>query len=189
MAHMLLHSHVSPELLSRPTHFKLIEDQAHLFAVAFLLPLASFGDDFFAANLDTLVALKPKWKVSVASMIMRARRAEFIDESTARRLWINLSRRGWRRREPFDDSMEVETPRICRRSFELMLENGQTAQDITGRLSLPVGDVESLAGLDRGQLSNFAPVALRDAPHYESSDHPSAQIIQMRKKSILNASD
>jgi Zn-dependent peptidase ImmA (M78 family) len=82
---------------------------------AFLLPLAPFGEDFFAVNLDTLVTLKPKWKVSVAMMVARAQRAGFISEDTARWLWINYSRHGWKRKEPYDDSMEPEARRSLKR--------------------------------------------------------------------------
>jgi hypothetical protein len=119
-------------------------------------------------NLDTLVALKPKWKVSVAMMITRAHRAGFISDDAARRLWINYSRRGWKRSEPYDDSMEAEGPRVLRRSFELILENGaQTPDDVVARLALPLSDVEALCGIPPGYLYSFAPVVLRKLPHRE----------------------
>ena len=170
LGHVVLHAHVRPELLVRAEHFKRIEEQAHRFAGAFLLPLEPFAEDFFSADLDTLVAIKPKWKVSIAMMITRASRAGLIDDSTARRLWINSSRRGWRREEPYDDVMEVEEPRLLRRSFELILQNGtQTAEDVVARLALSLPDVESLAGLTRGFLSDFAPVTLRDLPRADTT--------------------
>ncbi len=163
LGHAILHAHVPPELLTRAERYKRIEEQAHLFAAAFLLPLEPFGDDFFAANLDTLVALKPKWKASIAMMITRAHRAGFITEDTARRLWINLSRRGWKRNEPYDDTLEPEEPRLLRRAFELVLESGaQTPDDIVAKLALSLSDVEALSGLPKGYLASFAPVVLRE---------------------------
>lgn len=182
LGHAILHAHVPPELLARAEHFKRIEQQAHHFASAFLLPLAPFGDDFFAVNLDTLVALKPKWKVSVAMMITRAQRAGFITEETARRLWINYSRRGWKRNEPYDESMEPEEPRLLRRSFELILENGaQTPEDVAARLALPLTDVEALCGLPSGYLGSFTPVVLRGARPTERLDDTAApaQVIRI----------
>ena len=162
LRHIVLHGHVPPERLLRGEHYKRIEEQAHRFASAFLLPLAAFGDDFFAANLDTLVALKAKWKVSVAMMITRAQRAGFITEDTARRLWINYSRHGWKRNEPYDESTEHEEPRLLRRSFELILENGaQTSDDVVAALALPLADIEAVSGSPSGHLSAVAPVALR----------------------------
>jgi Zn-dependent peptidase ImmA (M78 family)/DNA-binding XRE family transcriptional regulator len=162
LAHMVLHADVDWSLLSRAEQFKRIEAQAHRFAAVFLLPLASFGEDLFAVNLDTLRAIKPKWGVSIAMMVVRARHAGLISEDAERRLWINLSRRGWRRQEPYDDSMAAEEPRLLRRAVELVLASrAQTPQDILTKLALTASDIESLCGLPRNYLTgDFAPVSL-----------------------------
>jgi Zn-dependent peptidase ImmA (M78 family)/DNA-binding XRE family transcriptional regulator len=162
LGHIVLHCKVDPPLLQRPEQFKQIERQAHRFAAAFLLPLASFGEDLFAPNLDTFRMLKPKWGVSIGMMIFRARHAGLISEDTERRLWIKYSRRGWRRNEPYDDVTEPEEPRLLRRSFEVLLNEGsQTPSDILANLALAAGDIESLSGLPRGYLKqDFARVAL-----------------------------
>jgi Zn-dependent peptidase ImmA (M78 family)/transcriptional regulator with XRE-family HTH domain len=179
LGHILLHRRLAPELLLRPEHYKRIEQQAHRFAAAFLLPTAEFGDDFFTVNLDALLALKPKWKVSVAMMIMTAQHAGFITEDSTRRLWINYSRHGWRRHEPYDDTMEIEEPRLLRRAVELTVGSGtQSADDITTALSLPAHDVETVCHLPRGYLTNFAPVSLRGGP---STDR-TADIIEFRRQ-------
>ena len=96
LAHVVLHAGVDTNRFSRPEHFKRIEEQAHRFAGAFLLPAAPFGEDLFAANLDALQAIKPKWKTSIGMMITRARQLGFISDDATKRLWINASRRGWR---------------------------------------------------------------------------------------------
>lgn len=168
LAHVVLHSKVPPELLLRAEHFKQIEAQAHRFAAAFLLPLTPFGDDLFAVNLDTLRALKPKWKVSIAMMIIRARHGGLISEQAERSLWVNYSRRRWRRVEPYDESMEPEEPRLLRRSFELVLNEGaQTPEDVLTNLALPATDVETLCGLSDGYLGGFSRVSLLGARNSE----------------------
>jgi hypothetical protein len=106
---LLLHRNLNPKSLARPTDFKLIERQAHRFSAAFLLPMAPFADDFFAASLDTLRAIKPRWRVSIAMMIMRARDGDLISDEAKRRMFINYSRRRWQRSEPLDDTLEAET--------------------------------------------------------------------------------
>lgn len=171
LGHLILHAKVPPERLLRAEHFKRIEEQAHRFAAAFLLPLASFGEDLFAVNLDSLRALKPKWKVSISMMIIRARHAGLISEQAERSLWINYSRRGWRRVEPYDESMEYEEPRLLRRSFELVLsEGGQTPEDVLTGLALPATDVETLCGLPDGYLGNFSRVSLLGEQQDETVD-------------------
>jgi Zn-dependent peptidase ImmA (M78 family) len=158
LGHVVLHAAVDQRVLSRPELFKRVEEQAHRFAAAFLLPVTTFGDDLFAVNLDTLLSIKRKWGVSIAMMIMRARHAGLISEEAERRLWINLSRRGWRKSEPYDDSMEPEEPRLLRRALEMILaEAAQTPADIVANLALAPFDIESLTGLPRGYLEQDFP--------------------------------
>lgn len=163
LGHIVLHSQVKSEVLQRPQNFKKIEDQAHRFASAFLLPLASFGEDLFGVSLDAFRALKPKWNVSIAMMIVRARNAELLSEEAERKLWIGMSRRRWRLTEPYDDVMPFEEPRLLRRSFELILREGdQTPSDVTARIGLHPADIETLCGLPSGYLGDYARVALRE---------------------------
>ena len=124
LGHLLLHRNLNPKALARPTDFKLIERQAHRFGAAFLLPMAPFADDFFAASLDTLRAIKPRWRVSIAMMIMRARDGDLISDEVKRRLFINYSRRRWHRSEPLDDTLEPETPDMMRKAVELIVTHG-----------------------------------------------------------------
>jgi Zn-dependent peptidase ImmA (M78 family)/DNA-binding XRE family transcriptional regulator len=183
LGHIILHAKVPPELLGKPEYFKRIEDQAHRFAAAFLLPLGSFGDDLYGANLDNFRSLKLKWKTSIAMMIVRARDGGLISEETERRLWINYSRRGWRKAEPHDDTMDIEEPRLLRRSFDLVLDKGsQTPEDVLSRLALTGGDVETLSGLPEGFLGEFSRVSLRSTPSQGALFAPattSAQVIQL----------
>jgi Zn-dependent peptidase ImmA (M78 family)/DNA-binding XRE family transcriptional regulator len=161
LGHVLLHYNIAQEHFQHPELHKRIEQQAHRFASSFLLPLAPFGEDLFAANLDVFRSLKPKWKTSIAMMIMQAKYGDYISDDMERKLWITMSRRKWRTNEPLDDTMEPEVPRLLRRSIELILDEGaQTADDIVNRLQLSRVDVESLTGLPEGFLSNHSRVSL-----------------------------
>ena len=75
LGHLLLHRDVEQKTLRSSPVFKRVEEQAHRFAAAFLVPLDAFRDDLFALSLDAMRAMKPKWKVSIAMMIVRARHA------------------------------------------------------------------------------------------------------------------
>jgi Zn-dependent peptidase ImmA (M78 family)/transcriptional regulator with XRE-family HTH domain len=164
LGHLILHRRVDRKRLKNLAEHKAIEDQAHRFASSFLLPRAPFCEELFAASLDAMLALKARWRTSIAMMIMRARQTDMISDTTERRLWINYSRRGWRRREPLDDSMEQESPRLLLRSFELIFEAGaQTTQNVVTSTGLPALDIESLAGLPERFLErgSAAPVALK----------------------------
>lgn len=176
LGHLILHRNVPSSVLLKPEQHKKIEKQAHRFASAFLLPLAPFGEDLYGVSLDAFRAIKPRWKTSIAMMIMRARQARLIGEETEKQLWIRYSRRGWRRTEPYDDEMPAEEPRLLRRSFELMLTEGaQTPADVLTRLAIAPSDVEALCGLPRAYLAEFSRVSLREGA--------GAQVIQLPGRS------
>lgn len=161
LGHIVLHAKMRRESLDRPEVHRKVEQQAHRFARAFLLPLGPFGDDLFGVSLDAFRAIKPKWNVSIATMIFRARDARLMSEETERKLRIGISRRRWRIVEPYDETTEAEEPRVLRRSFELILNaRDQTPADITGRIGLPASDIETLSGLPGGYLADFARVTL-----------------------------
>jgi Zn-dependent peptidase ImmA (M78 family)/DNA-binding XRE family transcriptional regulator len=181
LGHLILHSHVAAEIAARPAEYKLMEQQAHRFAGAFLLPMGSFGEDFFAASLDAMQSIKPKWRVSIAAMIMRARHGGLITEDTARRLWVNYSRRGWRRQEPYDDRFEAEQPAVMGKAIRLSVENGNK-HELIRTVGLPDSDIEALTSLPDGWLSqqDSAPVLWRGSPALADETGRDARVIHLR---------
>lgn len=155
LAHLILHRGVKRNILSNRSVFKLIEDQAHYFAGAFLLPESTFAAEFASApTLDRLAMIKSKWKVSIQSMIMRCENIGIITKEQRSRLFINLTARGWRRKEIYDDLIQPESPRFLHRSVEVLIKNSIIdPTEIPFRLGLAPSDVEELAGLEGGFLS------------------------------------
>lgn len=178
LGHLLLHRNLDPKSFSRSADFKLIERQAHRFAAAFLLPMAPFAEEFFAASLDTLRSMKPRWRVSIAMMIMRARDGNLISDETKRRLFINYSRRRWQRSEPLDDTLEPEIPGMMRKAVELTVTHGaQSGMGFAEDVALSPGDIESLCSLQRGYLRSV------DEPQVTlRADTEGATVFQFRKK-------
>ena len=134
--------------LNRAQDFKLIENQAHHFGGAFLFPAKSFQREVWGLSLDSFRSLKPTWKVSIAAMISRASQLDLIDDEAAKRLWINLGRRGWRQLEPLDD-LPCEQPRLWAKAAEALIKNGiKNREQIIDDLALPSRDVEDLLSTD-----------------------------------------
>lgn len=156
IGHVVLHRGVDAKTLD--DNFQKIENQAHMFAGAFLLPAETFGSEVSAwPTLDTFAVLKKRWRVSIAAMIMRCKHLEIVDDSYATRLWKNYSARGWRRREPFDDEIAFEKPRLLARAVRLVLDEGVMSKAaLAQNAGLSAGDIESLSGLPDGYLSNDA---------------------------------
>lgn len=155
LGHLLLHQNVDQSKLANPLMFKHIEDQAHHFARAFLLPLDPFSEDFFSAQLDVLRAMKPKWRVSIAAMIIRARDADLISEQAEQRLWMYLGRKKWRLSEPYDEDWLPEEPLLMRQALEMIFSSGlQTVDDLLAKVNLYAEDVEHIVGLPAGFLDS-----------------------------------
>ncbi len=154
LGHKILHWNIDKSCLLKKAEHSLIENQAHRFASAFLLPADAFGNDFYSANLDVLKSIKPKWKTSIAMMIKRAENLNFV--SSARSLWINLSRRGWKIKEPLDDLLAIEQPYLLRQAFEMVIDQKiRTKQEILSQIPLLPPDIENLIGLGKAYLTEI----------------------------------
>ena len=80
---------------------KEVEQQAHMFAAAFLMPADTIRDELpRRADWQTLFDLKRRWEVSIAALLMRARTLGRMSESDYLTAIKGVSARGWRRREP-----------------------------------------------------------------------------------------
>ena len=153
LGHLILHRNVDESILRRSVDFKIIEEQAHHFAGAFLLPAVPFSNDVWSPSIDTFRALKPTWNVSIGLQIMRCHRLGMINDAQAKRLWINRSRRGWSKVEPLDDSTPAEKPTLIRTSIEMLVKEGvRTKEQIVSDLCLSAADIEKLAELPPGFL-------------------------------------
>lgn len=155
LGHFVLHRGVDRSRVFRsPALFNLLEDQAHRFAGAFLLPEDRFRDEFYIPTLDALVALKPRWGASIAMMATRAGQLGLLSEEQVRFFYINIGRRKWREREPLDESMPPEQPRLLRRAVEMLIDRGVvTREAILHAVPIAPDDLEELASLEPGYLT------------------------------------
>ncbi len=106
LAHMVLHT----------TTFKddsEMEREADQFAGAFLMPADEIKSQLREFNLRHLANLKSYWKVSMASIAVRADRLKLITPYQKKMFWIEMGKLGYRKREPNEPSQEV--PSILRR--------------------------------------------------------------------------
>ena len=167
LGHLILHRNLPPKCIHNPVDNKLIESQAYSFAKAFLLPANTFAEDLYVVSLDSLKALKSKWLVSIGAMLYRAQDLELTSGKPAKSLWVNYTRRGWRLKEPLDDELAPEYPRLLRRAFELIISKGvQLPEQILSDLCLSTSDVQELAcageGLFESSLHSM-PVTMRES--------------------------
>ena len=153
IGHVLLHRELSMDDFVK--HHKLVEDQAFRFAGAFALPTESFVSELEMGSLtlDFFQELKPTWKMSVGMMIKRTESLGLLSENQAERLWRKRAKNGWHLREPLDDELPVETPRLLPKAIHMALDNKVVSrQTFLAACPLAPNDIEILGGLERGYL-------------------------------------
>jgi len=175
--------------LRDPALNKRIEQQAHLFAGAFLFPRESFRQEVVAPTLDYFAALKKRWGMSISAMIFRSYNLGMIDNFERADLYKKLTRRGWRGplQEPFDGptDMPLEKPRMLRRGLDVVIGEGYSRANIRSAICLPDKEVEQIIGLPEGYF-NTADVVHLASPKPKASlravDIESGEIIEFPQR-------
>jgi Zn-dependent peptidase ImmA (M78 family)/transcriptional regulator with XRE-family HTH domain len=155
LGHIILHRNVPKSLYSHSQHFKLMEAQANRFAGAFLFPQKSFLQEVLIPDLDIFFALKARWKVSMAMMLRRSEDLGLIEKIEAQPLWRSYSRHGYKKREPLDEDIPLEKPRLIGESFKAIVDNRiRNNSEILLNLKIPRKEIEEIAGLEKNFLSD-----------------------------------
>lgn len=168
LGHLVLHRYI-PRPTERNRH-KQLEQQAHCFAGAFLLPAETFANEVRTpVTLDDLLLLKRRWGVSVGAIVMRLRALKIIDDDGAQLLFKRRSARWGAKSEPGDGDRIPEQPRLLRRTIDLIVEENVMPLDAIPRhLGLSANDLEMLAGLQKGYFEGKGNVVqlarLRSSP-------------------------
>ncbi len=137
LGHVVMHQVPSPEM----------EDEADSFASALLMPERDIRPHLSGPRLtiQKLAALKPVWRVSMASLLVRAKDIGAITENQSRYLWRQMSSMGYRRAEPAELDFEMETPSILREILRFHFEElGYTVSDLARALCTSEDDLRAL---------------------------------------------
>lgn len=97
LGHLLMH-----EKFIVSDNMKEIESEANRFASNFLMPRSDIKADLFGLTDSKLGSLKRYWKVSIQSLIYRAKDLGCISPDQYRRWVTKISYYGWRKKEPFE---------------------------------------------------------------------------------------
>lgn len=136
LGHLVLHRHAAPS-------GQQAEQDANSFASAFLMPAASVrahAPRF--ATIDQLMRLKKIWNVSLAAMTYRLHKLGLLSDWHYRKLYIEISSRGYRRSEP--DGGPREVSQVLQKVFNALREEGVTKYDIAAALHVHPEDVDEL---------------------------------------------
>lgn len=159
LGHLMMHAgNFSPDEIQSPAIHKKLEDEAHRFAGAFLLPEESFLKDVYATSLDHFIQLKAKWKVSMSAMIKRCETLNIFSSSQIKYLKDQMTRRGYWRHEPLDSEMPIEKPFAHKQAVSLIIENDIVSPSkFVQDMGCLAEELEQYCCLDKGTLECVEP--------------------------------
>jgi Zn-dependent peptidase ImmA (M78 family)/transcriptional regulator with XRE-family HTH domain len=124
------------------------EEITYDYASHFIIPDGQLREAFRGESMVRLVKFKETFGVSLAAMIFRAEKAGILKAQTARHLWIEFAKRGWRMNEPG----HVRADRATR--FEQLLEGAITRKSMSWR------DAEAVTGIPTDELKHRLGLAM-----------------------------
>ncbi len=120
LGHMVMHEAASEEM----------ECEANLFAGEFLMPESEIKSQLGNLTIERASQLKPYWRVSIASLIVRAHQLRQITKDDYRGLFKQMNYMGYRKREPFP--LATEEPRAIRAVLNAYLtDNGLSVAELS----------------------------------------------------------
>jgi len=127
-----------------------IEEEAYTFGAELLVPERELRKDLIGGRLtlERLARLKAKWRVSMQFLLFQAKEIECVSPHQSQYLWKQISRLGWRTREPAETDFAHEAPSLFPRVLGLHLEElGYGMEDLAKFLRMAPNDLRSLYGL------------------------------------------
>ncbi len=89
-----------------------MDEEAFDFASEFMMPEQDISASLFPLNLERLVRLKLKWRVSMQWILRWANKLGAVSSSYYRVLMMKISQHGWRKVEPYDSEWQLEQPTL-----------------------------------------------------------------------------
>lgn len=119
------------------------EADAQRFAAAFLMPRARMLSSLpRAPKLDALIPHKRYWGVSLAGLVYEAKRLGLLTEWQYRTLFVELSKRGYRRQER--DGWPRESSQVLQKMLAHLRQREKSLRDVARDLNVEPFDLEVL---------------------------------------------
>ena len=117
---------------------KEADKEADQFAGALLVPPESLAEDLYAGvSLSSLSHLKAIYGVSIVALVRRCNEAGLIDYARYESLNVQISQKGWRKKEPGDDQAEYEEPQLVQQLLHARYGEDYTRASIAAEMGLP----------------------------------------------------
>lgn len=143
-----------------------MEDEADLFAGAFLLPANEIRSQLRRFDLRQLANLKLYWKVSMQSIAVRADRLNLITPYQSKMFWIEMSKLGYRKNEPNEPPREH--PKLLRELIYFHLR----------KLGYSVGELANLLFLTTEEFKKMYRDEIIGEPTLPGGSKPRLQVVK-----------
>ena len=131
-AHLVCHDIPNPEQ----------EMQANQFASEFLMPSDDIFDELRDFSLNKAMELKLYWGVSMQTLIFKAWQLGRIDDKRKTHLFIEMSRRGWRKNEPVEARGFFEKPSVFEAIIDAHIsELGYSKEELSELFGIQLDDL------------------------------------------------
>jgi Zn-dependent peptidase ImmA (M78 family) len=117
-----------------------IENEAYSFAAEFLMPADDIMKDLryintIKLNVEMLLQLKRKWKVSMNALLKRAEDLNVLTKNQTKYLWMQMAKSGFRTKEPYP--MPIEEPCLLKELIDVYRNKlGYSIQDLSDLLKI-----------------------------------------------------
>jgi len=138
-------AHEIGHLICHQTPHREQEIEANRFASEFLMPTREIKNDFDSHSLTKFMDLKLYWGTSMQSIMYKAWQIGSLSDRMYKYYAIEMSKRGFRKREPVEATHLVERPAVLRSIIKAHISDlDYSIEEIAEMFGLLVEDVESL---------------------------------------------
>lgn len=138
-------AHEIGHLICHQTPYPEQEIEANRFASEFLMPTREIRNDFESHSLTKFMDLKLYWGTSMQSIMYKAWQIGSLSDRMYKYYVIEMSKRGFRKREPVEASHLIERPAALRSIIKAHLTDlNYSIDDIGEMFGLLIEDVEAL---------------------------------------------
>lgn len=128
------------------------ESEADRFASELLMPSNTIRDELTKLDLPKMVMLKPRWGVSMAALIRKARDVGSISDYDYKRLNIALSTAGYRTNEPVP--LHEEFPHLVDLAVRQRLDDGENITDLAAKALMTPNEFDAIY-IGRGVTDDY----------------------------------
>lgn len=138
LGHLIMHKYPTENM----------ETEANSFAAAFLMPASDIAPDLKGVTLEKAAALKPYWKVSIGSLLYKAKTLKSVEDGAMQYMWRKRSALGWATREPASLDFPNEQPTLLSALIQNMQDDlGYSLEELATALHLHMDEVCQMYGI------------------------------------------